>query len=388
MAANGVIGITAQILESTDLDGQQQPTPDMSLLQRISVSLRNMRQNWKKMVGSKATGLFWIMLANSKIAQTLINTTFRMIATLMDIIVGAYILPILRWIIENLGGLIDTFQNVVEGLWNWMKDTFGPVWDWIKGAAMEAWAAIGEMAGLLGFEGVKENVDSQVEQFYKDKVLSELTQEELEAWAKDPNTGLIKGGPIPPEHWKSLLEDDPDLEGYNPDLEEEEDFEEVSWVYQNGPGAPADGKLTADKVALANARGDLKLVDEQFTESDMDDDSDSFWTSWLDGVEQFGWTDVQSWFDNGTQENEGGLSWEWVLTAMFGDHFGSSKASGQEVVESLIDASIEGTEGSLDTTSRYANENPFPYYEPYMGGTTMHPLPGVGSDSQYWFSAQ
>ena len=88
MPANGVIGITAQILESADLGGKEKPTPDMSMLQRISQSFNNMRKDWKKMVGGKATGLFWVMLANSKIIQTVIGTTLTMRATGVNTLFG------------------------------------------------------------------------------------------------------------------------------------------------------------------------------------------------------------------------------------------------------------------------------------------------------------
>ena len=156
MPANGVIGITAQILESAELGGKEKPTPDMSMLQRISQSFNNMRKDWKKMVGGKATGLFWVMLANSKIIQTVIGTTLKLVVTLVDILFGYILLPVVKWIIEHLAKFIRLVQNIIETIGEEFNKVFGPVWEWIKEVAMSTFPGI---ASLLGIGGSQEDGD-------------------------------------------------------------------------------------------------------------------------------------------------------------------------------------------------------------------------------------
>jgi hypothetical protein len=72
MASNGVIGITAQIMESSEITGTgaKKPTdPSMSIFQRISMGLKNIKKNFNPLVYfscywevHKSPEVFWVKL--------------------------------------------------------------------------------------------------------------------------------------------------------------------------------------------------------------------------------------------------------------------------------------------------------------------------------------
>ena len=180
MAASGVIAISAQIVESTDIGGKQNALPNMSLLQRITASFQNMKKDWKKLVGNKATGLFYALLASSKIVQGVVGQTFSMFTALLELMMPIFI-PTLVWIIQNLANLVDTVQKVVKGITEGFKTVFSVAWEAVKTAIDATWGGVEWLFGL----GEKIDVQDEVDKFYEDRLIgTPLDQDELEAFGR------------------------------------------------------------------------------------------------------------------------------------------------------------------------------------------------------------
>jgi len=364
MAASGVIAISAQIVESTDIGGKQKATPDMSLLQRITASFQNMRKDWKKLVGNKATGLFYALLASSKIVQGVVGQTFRMFVALLELMMPIFI-PTLVWIIQNLANLVDTVKNVISGITESFKEVFSVAWEAVKTAIEATWGGVEWLFGL----SEKVDVQDKVDKFYDDRIIgSPLTQKELERWGRQANGGLIQGGPIKPEDWNeepkpskgTYLKEDRIDEGYDDPANQG-----VSWLYADGESSPPGGKLDSDTTSDLIDSGDIRVIDTEYDDEDGESFHDQFF-GWTDTIVPFGWEDITSWVGDGLTEN---VTWENIFMLFLGS-YSKNAASSEDILMNVIDkgakdeASVSG--GGYDHTkyprAADVHDNPF-YYE-------------------------
>jgi hypothetical protein len=341
MAANGVIGISAQIVESSDIGGKQKSTPDMSLLQRITGSFQNMRKDWKKMVGNKGTGLFYLLLGSSKIVQGVMGQVFQMFVALLELMMPIFI-PTLVWIIENLAQLVQLVQNVVAGITETFKEVYSVAYEAIQTVISAGWPGVESLFGL------GEPIDAQatVDKFYTDRIIgTPLDQSEMETWASLVSGGLILGGPIKTSDWDLPR---PVGEGYaNIGGGGEESSSSMvgspalSWVYAGGVHTPPDGKIDSGTVEKLIDSGDITVVDSKFNDDDDEKNEKSFF-SWTDNIEPFGWKDITGWMEG---DITGNISWDTIFTLMLGT-YDKNQISGEDLLKEVIDKSVDGEDAA------------------------------------------
>lgn len=365
MVANGVIGVTAQILASSDLPGGSEKPDDkssMSIFQRMARGFKGMKQNFGQLVKNKGTGLMWMLLASSKVAQEFSLQVFKLLLFFVDILL-AKLLPVINWLLNNLAELIDTVQNVIENLEKWFKEVFEPLWTWVRDHALAMWEGV---VSLLGWD---KEVDGtkETEEFLKEKVIGEkVTGDEFKTWASDPNDGLIEGGPISPSVWNAedpttpAWEGDPgtgghtnsEYGGYTGETDTEADApEQMSWVYKGGASTPPGGQIDSALVEPLIDSGKIKLIDAQLDEEDKQKFHDSFFT-WLpteDG-EKFGWDDIQSWI--GQTAEKYNFTGEDILRYFFGT-YEQDEAKGEEVMDGVIGQMVTGPAVTVEDTKGY-----------------------------------
>ena len=383
MVSSGVIGISAQIVESTDIGGKQNVTPDMTLQQRITTSFQNMRKDWKKLVGNKATGLFYMLLASSKIVQGVIGQTFRLFIGLLELMMPIFI-PTLVWIIQNLARLVGIVQTVIDGITEKFKEVFEIAWAAVKTVVSAGWTGVEDLFGL----GDKVDVQSEVDRFYKDRIIgTPLSQDELDSWARLSNGGLIQGGPIKPEHWNEKPKGT-----YHKAYDIDEGVEEVavatpqlSWLYANGERMPPGGQINSDLTDELIEGGDINVIDEKYDEEDGESFHDQFF-SWTDNIEPFGWGDIVGWVEGSVSEN---ITWEKIFLLFFGT-YSKQTVSSEDILKEVIDKGTSGEDVTKDATGTISDlddgyprasdvhENPF-YWNQYW-------TPPTEEEAGFWSS--
>ncbi len=352
MAANGVIGISAQIVESSNIGGKQKSTPDMSLLQRITGSFQNMRKDWKKMVGNKGTGLFYLLLGSSKIVQGVMGQVFQMFVALLELMMPIFI-PTLVWIIENLAQLVQLVQNVVAGITETFKEVYSAAYEAIQTVISAGWPGVASLFGL------GEPIDAQatVDKFYTDRIIgTPLDQSELNKWAGLVSGGLILGGPIKTSDWDLPR---PVGEGYaNIGGGGEESSSSMvgsptlSWVYEGGQPTPPDGVIDSELTEKLIDSGDITVVDSKFNDDDDEENEKTFF-SWTDNIEPFGWKDITGWMEG---DITGSISWDTIFTLMFGT-YDNDKVSGEALIKEIIDQSVDGEDAAPVGKGAYPRAN-------------------------------
>ena len=363
MAASGVIAISAQIVESTDIGGKQNALPNMSLLQRITASFQNMKKDWNKLVGNKATGLFYALLASSKIVQGVVGQTFAMFTALLELMMPIFI-PTLVWIIQNLANLVDTVQKVVKGITEGFKTVFSVAWEAVKTAIDATWGGVEWLFGL----GEKIDVQDEVDKFYEDRLIgTPLDQDELEAFGRQKNGGLIIGGPIKPEDWNETPE--PPKGTYLKESVLDEGYDnpkdELSWLYADGASSPPGGKIDSDTTSDLIDSGDLRVIDTQYDDEDGESFHDQFF-GWTDNIVPFGWSDITGWVEGEVKTT---VTWENIFMLFLGT-YSKNSASSEDIIKGVIDKGADDKDADVtggydpDVTPRAADvhNNPF-YYE-------------------------
>ena len=183
MAANGVIGITAQIMESSDLTGgKEQASPSMSIFQRIALGLRNIKKGFKSLVKNKSTGLLWLLLGSSQLARSLLNQVLKMVTFMLDILLAS-VLPVINWILVNISKLINVIDTMLENIGKWFKEIFENIWGWIRDHAVSLWPGVAE---AFGWEAESINVDKE-----RDDLLIKLVPEVEKKEVEDYMIGLL-----------------------------------------------------------------------------------------------------------------------------------------------------------------------------------------------------
>ena len=359
MVANGVIGITAQIVASSDLPGGSNKPDDkssMSIFQRMANGFKSAKQNFGKLVKNKGVGLMWMLLASSKVAQQFSLTVMSLLLVLVDLLLAS-LFPVINWLLNSLSTLITKVTFVIENLPIWFKEIFGGVWTWISDHAILLWG------GILSLLGWDKQVDAttETEDFILEKIIGEVaTQTQVEDWASDPEHGLIEGGPIDPSVWDAsqtpsgtyMKEGEVDEMGSG--NFDRSSAERVSWIYKGGPSTPPGGAITSELVGPLIGT-DIILIDEELNKDDKQEFYDGFFT-WLPkgDDEKFGWNDIMGWI-NQTAENYNFTKED--LGRYFFGTWEEGDQAGEKLMDGLLTKTIHGDPVTLDELQEYQTEN-------------------------------
>lgn len=333
MAANGVIGITAQIMESSDLTGgKEQASPSMSIFQRIAMGLRNIKKGFKSLVKNKSTGLLWLLLGSSQIARSLLSQVLKMVTFMLDILLAS-VLPVINWILVNISRLIEVIDNLLQDLEKWFKDIFNNVWGWLRDHAVSLWPGVAE---AFGWEAESINVDKE-----RDDLLIKLVPEVSQVEVKDyMEANLVEGGRIDPSYWNTEVEENPTQPGYIGETDamgEATDTSysgQLSWIYEGGPSTPPGGYIDMAIQKESQPGGDIKLIDEEIGQKEKDEVAEG-WFSWVDNISPFGWDDILEWAKDSAESLN--ITPEDMSRYIFGTW---ESTSGEDAIWNIIDRSI------------------------------------------------
>jgi hypothetical protein len=152
MVANGVISITASILESSDIGSPDNPEkPKESFFDKMKGWVAHIGKNWKGMVKKGATAGFYALLASSKIMQGVTKSMFGIVGSLIDILLSPFIPFIsdgINWLADIVRAVGDFIRNMPETF----KKIWEPIWDYIYGIATGAGDKILEIFKKKGAE--------------------------------------------------------------------------------------------------------------------------------------------------------------------------------------------------------------------------------------------
>jgi hypothetical protein len=352
MAANGVIGITAQIMESSEITGtaaKKPNDPSMSIFQRISMGLKNIKKNFKALVKNKSTGLLFLLLSSSTIARSLLGQTMKMVAFMLDILLKEA-LPVINWILINMSKFIQVIDNLLKNLEKWFKSIFGGIWSWVRDHAVSLWPGIAE---AFGWEAESINVDTERDDLIM-RIFPELTVAEVETHMTE---NLVEGGTIDPSYWNSDLPSSPtgSTESMGEtDMAGDNIPSQVSWIYEGGPSTPRGGYLNV-AIEEETTAGNIKIIDREINAEDRNEVADG-WFSWVDDIVPFGWTDILEWSKEGAEDLN-------VTPAdLFRYFFGTwESTTGEEAITKILDSTVV-TEGGYKPTPGFVPQakNPQP----------------------------
>jgi hypothetical protein len=185
MAANGVIGITASILESSDIpESENNPENQKSFFERIKGWVKGLSKNWKGMVKKGATAGFYALLAGSKIMQGITQSMFRIVGALIDVLLA----PMIPFISKGINWLADIVRAVGDFIKN-MPETFKkiwePIWDWITTLTSSAWETL---LNLFKDKG------KEIKETDRDKLIAEIIgSDQGPLVGPDEKAGFLEG---------------------------------------------------------------------------------------------------------------------------------------------------------------------------------------------------
>ena len=335
MASNGVIGITAQIMESSEITGTgaKKPTdPSMSIFQRISMGLKNIKKNFKALVKNKSTGLLFLLLSSSTIARSLLGQTMKMVAFMLDMLLKE-LLPVINWLLVNLSIFIRVVDELLKDLTKWFKAIFSGIWGWVRDHAVSLWPGIAE---AFGWEAESINVDTERDDLIM-KVFPELTLEEVEGYFE---ANLVEGGTIDPSYWNPASADNNDTNSYFEEGMPVIDEPKPSWIYEDGASTPAGGYLNF-AIEDETKAGNIKIIDEEINADDRDAVATE-WFSWVDDIVPFGWDNILEWAKEGAEDVN--VTPEDLFRYFFGTW---ESTTGEDVITNLLDATVVNESGTM-----------------------------------------
>tara|TARA_R110000824_G_scaffold62407_1_gene165323 strand:- start:61 stop:1191 length:1131 start_codon:yes stop_codon:yes gene_type:complete len=331
MAANGVIGITAQIMESTDLPGgKEQASPSMSIFQRITMGLKNIKKNFKSLVKNKSTGLLFLLLGSSQIARGLMTQVAKMIGFMLDILL-AWFLPIIQWILINVTSLINVINKLLQDLEKWFKEIFNNIWGLLRDHAVSLWPGTAE---IFGWKENSINIDTERDDLLL-QIIPEVTTTDAEKYFEG---ALVEGGTIDPSYWNPDMDANLARPDYMGDTDAAGDANEkgrMSWIYQGGPSTPPGGYLDM-AIQDETEAGNIQLTDRKVNADDKNEVAES-WFSWADDISPFGWGDILEWAKDSAESLN--VTPEDLSRYLFGTW---ESTSGEKAVEAILDKTIMG----------------------------------------------
>jgi len=313
MAASGVISITAQIMESAETEGSSESPssgPSKSFMQRLKANLKGLKSGWKDITKVGGTGLFYLMLSQSKLASGVVKGMLQMVGAIVDLLLDNFgIVRMLGWLIPKMSSAVQKIGDFLQGIGPVFRKIWGVVWDWISSQASSA----GDTLLNLFKNIIPESVSSaEVEKLVQERILqlkegeTIITEAEKQAFLDgtgEKGTGLIDEPAFTQEevdeiadHYRGLIQGEVDEIRVNEEAAYAE-AGEAQWYHEGGPERPG-GPITAGNVNMALQAGDVVIIDEKLDagEDTLLTRSEDMLKSWGDSLGQFQWSDITGLF--------------------------------------------------------------------------------------------
>ena len=236
MVANGVISVTASIMESSDIGSSDNPEkPKESFFEKMKRWTAHIGKNWKGMVKKGATAGFYALLASSKIMQGVTKAMFGIVGSLIDILLA----PLIPFISDGINWLADIVRAVGDFIKNMpeaFKKIWEPIWDYIYGIATGAGDKI---LGIFEKKGAELNADGSSREGLVAKTIGSdkgplVSDTEKDAFLDGTATdhAILIDEPITQEDIDEFQEDN--IEAFADTLPTDAEVQEVHQSYVDG----------------------------------------------------------------------------------------------------------------------------------------------------------
>jgi len=361
MVANGVISITASIMESSDIDSPDKPeNTQESFFEKMKGWVKGLAKNWKGMVKKGATAGFYALLASSKIMQGVTKAMFGIVGSLIDILL-APLIPFISKGIEWLADIVRAVGDFIKNMPETFKKIWEPIWDYIMGVSRKAGDKI---LSIFESKGAEVSTDGT----YRDELVAQTIGSDKGPIVSDTEKDAFLDGSAT-DH--AILVDEPitqdDVDEFAANYREqfpnisEDEMEEIqtsyaealefpdgydprgpkTWMEEGGPAHPEGGPIGPYHAERAIHTKTIVLAEDSEI-LDGEEEMDKWYDSWKDEIPEF---NLQEFFDEIWPDD-----WDPVgaITGLFTD---SKKIQGKDVMTSLVDTVIDGVPVSqLDQT--------------------------------------
>ena len=236
MVANGVISVTASIMESSDIGSSDNPEkPKESFFEKMKRWTAHIGKNWKGMVKKGATAGFYALLASSKIMQGVTKAMFGIVGSLIDILLA----PLIPFISDGINWLADIVRAVGDFIKNMpeaFKKIWEPIWDYIYGVSRGAGDKI---LGIFEKKGAELNADGSSREGLVAKTIGSdkgplVSDTEKDAFLDGTATdhAILIDEPITQEDIDEFQEDN--IEAFADTLPTDAEVQEVHQSYVDG----------------------------------------------------------------------------------------------------------------------------------------------------------
>jgi hypothetical protein len=236
MVANGVISVTASIMESSDIGSSDNPEkPKESFFEKMKRWTAHIGKNWKGMVKKGATAGFYALLASSKIMQGVTKAMFGIVGSLIDILLA----PLIPFISDGINWLADIVRAVGDFIKNMpeaFKKIWEPIWDYIYGVSRGAGDKI---LGIFEKKGAELNADGSFREGLVAKTIGSdkgplVSDTEKDAFLDGTATdhAILIDEPITQEDIDEFQEDN--IEAFADTLPTDAEVQEVHQSYVDG----------------------------------------------------------------------------------------------------------------------------------------------------------
>jgi hypothetical protein len=376
MAVSGVITITSQIMQAEeDNPASTRKWPGLSaMMRKVVLAIKNMKQNFRKLGGAGAMGIFYGLLSQSRIASTMVKNMFRLAGTFVDIILSEFgIIKLLGWAIPKIADIVRFFGDFMNQIGPVLRGIWDGIWSFLQNVVRAAGRGLINAFKDFVIPGA---TDDEVDGLMRmglgvDEGGTLVTASDTEEFLK-PGGG---GGPHLTD--EAITQEDIDelSEYYEGQLNypTEEELEQVrasyaplnvaeedprgppTWMHEEGPKHPPGGRLYAWQAEVAMRDGTIQIIDERLDEGSITLDSETEeHHSWKDNLKPFEWSDLA---DNLSLEKLN--PFEFINSVFGGSEGTSATADSKDIVTALIDRTVEGPDGSL--------KNPFEAHLPDIG---------------------
>ena len=382
MAASGVISITAQIMESAEMEGSAASSssgPSKTFMQKLQANLKGLAGGWKKMAKVGGTGLFYLALSQSKLASGVVKGMLQMVGTIVDLLLDNFgIVRLLGWAIPKMSSAVQKIGDFLQGIGPAFKAIWGKVWDWIASLASSAGDTL-----LNIFKKIKpESVSSEdVEKLVQERILQLEGDETVVTEAEKQAFLNRKGDDNEPklinelvftqeeveeyaEHYRGQMQTEMDAVRHNAEMAMPDNIDEPQWYHEGGGDLPG-GQVTSDHVDAALESGEIVLIDKPLDEegegSFYDKASDTM-QSWFDDIGSFDFADLIDYFDMPA------LNPRALLGVLFEGAGGGDSITPKDAVTTILDrsvkddfkgGSISGYSGNVPDESSYAGSEDY-----------------------------
>ena len=141
MAVSGVITITSQIMQAEeDNPASTRKWPGLSaMMRKVVLAIKNMKQNFRKLGGAGAMGIFYGLLSQSRIASTMVKNMFRLAGTFVDIILSEFgIIKLLGWAIPKIADIVRFFGDFMNQIGPVLRGIWDGIWSFLQNVVRAA----------------------------------------------------------------------------------------------------------------------------------------------------------------------------------------------------------------------------------------------------------